>query len=470
MLYQGIQHNISDMPVWGYAGASSLANARRHSGGESLGSLAVKTELDYPLRTHYGPGSEITGHLILLYTPKSSTSGKTAELYGPMNLSLVFVGKISTATVFRNQGGQGLGAGMASSYGTSSAGSSATDLFSIVSPIQDSSLRIREGEIVKYPFTVIFPAGMVRDATEGTGFLDSEGTWTIAPPDEPPASAALPPSLHRVWVAGNRNGDEHRVNITYTLEPKLEMPGLDVAILNRMRDQANISYEQARPEASGIPRDTENLTTTISVRSAHFLPPEDQPHGFKAKTKALLSSSSHLPLLSLAVTIPDIPLHISIGRPIALTISARPNTDSTVHQLPTLEIKSYQLTLQSRVTSRSTTRTVQSDWTKACILQVLENQHEVLSFSKANDNTVRLITEPVHRLTSSFDNFGITLEYRMDVWLCFRFAGQEIKHVEQSYPVTVWPPPRQAYDAAPGSSRRVVGEDEDELPPYTPSS
>lgn len=457
------------MPVWGHpTGASALANSRRHGGGESLGSLAVKVEMDYPYKTHYGPGSEITGHLMLQYTPKSSTSGKTAELYGPMSLSLVFAGKVTTATVFRNQGGQGLGAGMASPYGTSSAGTSGTDLFSIVSPIKDTSLRIKEGEIVKYPFTVIFPAGMIRDAAEGTGFLDSEGTWTVAPPHETPASGELPPSLHRVWVGGPRAGDEQRVNIVYTLEPKLEMPGLDVAISNKMRDHAAISYEQARPEAAGMPRDMADLTSTISVRSAHFLPADEQPHGFKAKTKALLTSSSHLPLLSLAVSIPDIPLHISIGRPISITMTARPNTDSTVHQLPSIEIKSYQITLQSRVTSRSITKTLQSGWTKGCILQGLEKQHEFFSFSKANDNTVRLVTEPVHGLTSSFESFGITLEYRMDVWLCFRFAGHEIKHVEASYPVTVWPPPRQAYDAAPGSSRRAV--EDDELPAYSATS
>lgn len=451
------------MPAWGYAGADALAKARRHGAGESLGSLAVKAELDKPFKTHYGPGSEITGYLILQYTPKSSQNGKTAELYGPMSLSLVFTGKITTATVFRNQGGQGLRSGMASPYGTSSAGSSGAGLFSIVSPIQDTSLRIKEGEIVKYPFTVIFPVGTMRDASQGTGFLDSEGTWTVVPPSEPPASAELPPSLHRVWVGGPRSGDEHRVNITYMLEPRLDMPGLDVAISNRMRYHANISYEQARPEAAGMPKDTADLTTTLSIRSEHFLPPEDQPHGFKAKAKALLTSSSNLPLLSLAISVPDIPLHISIGQPISLTISARPNTDSTVYQIPSIDIKSCHLTLLSRVTSRSTTRTIQSDWTKACVLQAQNN--EVTSFTKANDNTVRLVTEPVQKLTSSFENLGITLEYRVDIDLCFRFASQEIKHVEQSYPVTVWPPPREAYDAAPGSSRRAVDE-VDELPPY----
>ncbi|KAK5114402.1 hypothetical protein LTR85_010224 [Meristemomyces frigidus] len=372
-----------------------------------------------------------------------------SDLFGPLRLDLVFQGRICGIV----------------SEATNASTMDKDDLLvsKNIRGVHDGPFRAIAYEVMRIHFRFAFPRH-ADPRTRVIGAVDNTGSWKWSNLAERDGVQDLPPSLPTKSVTFGGHGE---LAVEYWLEPKLEMPGIDVKFQYPDFKQ-KIRYDQARipqPPSSG----DSSMTSRLSTQSSGFVPENERPHGFREKTKAVFRSGEQT-TYCFDVLCTGIPQAISLGEIIAMEVAVRTNTHSTAPVNPAVQLDHCKIELVARTSVETTHRRPDSSLpTDTQVVRTLQGEATPPgSFTKAHNYTKLVRTQPVVELPTSFSIGKLCRTYKLRIELQFSIAGQT-RHARQDIPITVHPPVAPLTESAEAGSSRAgaaLGVDEEQLPAY----
>ncbi|OQO11225.1 hypothetical protein B0A48_05481 [Cryoendolithus antarcticus] len=414
----------------------------------SVGSLSAKVVLDDPKHIYCGNEEAVTGHVLVRYHSTSS-----AELFGPLSVSVTFRGRAKSKIYKNNGNNRTIYRGRA-------------PLFSFSKSIFDGPIKMIPNEAKEIPFALSFPSAVQQMLSQGN--WDADGRFSIDVGDP------LPPTFNIVY-----HGFAHRFDAftEYRIGTTLSMRGIDIKLPNA-DDESNsvlVPYEQQpTPISQALPL-PKTLNYNVRLQNALLMPESSRPTGFKAKTKALLSSDYypeyHFDVLTLC------PQKLFLGQPITLEIRIQPNeARSTAPVRPDITIPAGVLvSIQAQTVARAERGIFSSPESSGneTVLTLTASSPDLQEpFGKSNDWTKVVVTKPLFGVPSGFSTYNILRRYTVKVSFSVLAAGKSTK-VEKELSVMILPPVegevangdhgRGANMAGP--SRHVVGEDDAEVLP-----
>ncbi|KAK4545915.1 hypothetical protein LTR36_002479 [Oleoguttula mirabilis] len=419
-----------------------------------LGEIQARVVLNHPDRTHYGPCDPVTGSVHLKYYPRRYVGPddrvnhpEQSTLFGPLKLDLLFLGRVS---------------GIVSE--ATNSGTIHRDEMLVTKTIQalhDGPFNATSYEVVRIPFRFTFPAHADPKTRVG-GTVDDTGSWKCIGRKESDSDEELPPSFSMKF-AGHGG-----LVVEYWLEPKLQMPGIDVKF-QVLGSKQKIRYDQSRI-SQALPSGETLMSSQISTQSPDFMSEAARPQGFRGKTKAMFTSTEQAPYC-FDIFCTGIPQHICLGQIFAIEVALRTsNKQLTAHVDPEVLLDLCKFELVARTSIQIDQRRASSN--PATDTQVV---HTMLGdptpsgpFTKAHNYTKLVRTEPLVGVPASFAVGKLSRTYRLRVELQFRVAGQT-RHARQEIPITIHPPMVRATESTEAGSSRAgaaLAFDEEQLPAY----
>lgn len=235
----------------------------------SVSILRARVVLDRPYYAYTGTAEPVTGNILIKHTPQIKHMAADAELFGPLIINATFSGQISTMLCRNDK----------IPY------SSKTPLFCITSVIYDGPFKASPDEDNKFPFSFNFPEkAEPRKHPLFRGNVEPDSMATGV-------NGALPPSF-RINYLGFE--DQIDGSVEYRVRCEVEMPGIAIEVAG-LEFAPEVRYERSRIPIASAKRDTTTRNQPVRIRTSKLFSPDDQPHGFRQKSKALFRSSDKLP-------------------------------------------------------------------------------------------------------------------------------------------------------------------------------
>ncbi|KAI1300555.1 hypothetical protein F5Y03DRAFT_363742 [Xylaria venustula] len=422
----------------------------------SVGTLHTQIVLDEPAKVHCGPSDPVSGVVKIRYRPGQKNVG--AELFGPLTVSIFLHGRAKTK-VWKSNGQ------------TTSVYRGRAPLFSQKVLVYNDSFRVQPGELTVFPFTAFFPetayAAVMDDFNEDPRF--------ICHPNQP-----LPPSFQSSYRGfANR----YEAFVEYRVGVDVDMPRLQVDVLKPTKyAEPVVYYERPRHSRPTSPKPSD-WRGYVSVRNELLLPESERPAGFRQKTKALFGAG-HFPIYAFDWSCLA-PTQVHIGQPMCFEVNIKPReNESTAALIPQVQLKHFQIEISAHTQVRAHTSIFRSPGAEGnytvCQMMGVKDSNE--PFSKANDNTKIINTEPlgtrsrVGLFATSFATYNISHAYSCKISFAFQLTDK-MKYVDKEFLLTVLPPLETAPPPPPAvagpSSAPPQPEDienkESELPRYEPA-
>ncbi|KAF2164331.1 hypothetical protein M409DRAFT_25210 [Zasmidium cellare ATCC 36951] len=367
-----------------------------------LGKLSASILIDNPTRPRYGPNDPITGRLILRYNPATALFKKdpiTADLFGPLRINVVLVGQIRIK-IRRDRD-------LPTHHGGT--------LFAVPFHVYDGPFKGVVNTDYSFPFEARFPA-----IGDGGG--------------------SLPPTFASHF---SDYPDVVDVAVLYHMGAKVEMPGIDIKVTVPEGNNApQVRYDIPRPPLSFITDNTSVFSQRDRVQNEYLLPESLRPSGFKAKAKAVFSSSQ-FPVFAFEVFCTD-QKHIHPGQRLTFNVriirndKASSSTDGDF--FPTMTLEGFKADVKSSTVVDASSRIIgSSQCYDSKTVQSLTCQTKFpIEFRK--EWSADITTGPVMNHTTSFEHVKTSRTYKLKVSLSFKIANKSIKVVKEC-PVVMLPPP-----------------------------
>lgn len=393
-----------------------------------VGNLKCETKLDHD--TIHSPNDLVSGVISLTYHA-GDPSAKTQELFGPLLITISLRCHVK-AIVRENRTSHAF----ILFHEEYDAATESLRLF-------DGPFRMLEGEPQTFPIAIQFPGAM-----------------------------KLPPTFQTLYkVTAPRQTSSHQAKawVHYSLHVKVDMPGIDVDISN---PQASIEIRYKQVSSSPyIESNTREFERKMEVQTYNLLGEEDRPKTLLDKMKATAKRIPK-PLCKVQVNCSKVPATLPIGRRISFEMRVRAEpSEGAGAAISDITFVDGKVEIIAVTTLFATNE-------KGVDSPTLEHEQTVAklgvtkpdsgtAFSKANDSTQTITTEPVpNTLVASFEMKKLKRLYLMQMVMHLRVAG-EIVVVKKAMDLMLLPEaPSAIVQAGPVRAAAATEGGHEELPTY----
>ncbi|KAK3712585.1 hypothetical protein LTR37_009028 [Vermiconidia calcicola] len=403
----------------------------------AIGTLNAKLILDEPQRDHYGINDPISGNVVLTFEPSTCSKSKAAvslDLFGPLKIAIVFHGRAHTKISTKH-------------WTSPDIYHAPVDLFSAVSIIFEDSFRAEPRKPYYFPFTLDFPkdAELQRYRYEPDDRFDSE-----------PGVYALPPSFNNSCIDF---ANHYESQVEYRIGVDVSMPSLrlDIRIPHPQQYPRLKCSPPQTPSPINSPKPPQEITGRLSFSNELLLAEADRPTGLRQRAKAALTSD-YAPVYNFDWIL-QCPHDLHIGQPLVFDLRVRiRNAECTATLIPSIHIHSFAVELVSHVTVRGRKRFHNSLEASSNDIRLpmhrAQNQDSRTPFSKSNDWSKTISTDPLPLVSISFKSFSIQQTYHLKINGAFTVAEQR-KSFARRCEVSIHPP-LQSSTAGPSYSSAVA--------------
>ncbi|KAF2212854.1 hypothetical protein CERZMDRAFT_84464 [Cercospora zeae-maydis SCOH1-5] len=387
-----------------------------------LGKLEGRVAIDGISQPHFGPQDTVTGQVTLVYLPYSHIFKKnveTASLFGPLRLNIILAGRIRLR--IRRERSHAL-----------PTNHDAT-LFVTRFPVYSGSFEAEVSKEHTFTFKALFPQSL-----------------------EP-----LPPSFSLLF---HQVPDIVDIAVQYRLMADIDMPGIAIETI---ATPLEIKCDIARPSLTSIASSRTTFRLRTKVQNQHLLPSDQQPQGIKAKAKAIFTPTEQFPAFVLDIFCTD-QKYAYPGQQMKFEVTLRrDDSETTAPAVPDITLDSFKADLKALTVVDGSQRLmgppVITD--KSYAQSLLCETPLPISFSKSNDYSTYVVTKCLRSHASSFRHPKLSRAYVLKITMQLTVAKKILK-LSKDCPVTIVPAPSDDNEPpVAGSSRRVIGDVEDEVLP-----
>lgn len=208
--------------------------------------LQVRVTSDNPGKIHYGNETLVTGFVTLRFLPRIRSY--KVELKGPLVLDLVFEGSLK--------------ADFSSKFCPDT-----IKLFNQTANLHNGPFKADPDTDYQYPFAVTFPeAADPRETVSIALEREADGTLQYRRRITSVTVEDLPPSLSSKLMKndsslmGPDSGPTCRIDISYSLSARVQVPGIDVIVVNHSDGHAAVLY--------GLPKVPQDMDVNFDGESS----------------------------------------------------------------------------------------------------------------------------------------------------------------------------------------------------------
>lgn len=377
-----------------------------------VGSLSARVVLDDASQIYYGADRAVTGHVELSF--RSGLPNDT-ELFGPLQIMVVLHGRAKTKIWKSNGQRRTLYRGR-------------VPLMNVTHTIHDGPIRIPRNQLHKFPFAIGFPRDC-QSIPQVEGFSSDDAIFR---------ACDLPPTFDM-----NYHGLAHRFDAfnEYRMGVDVAMPGIDLSIVLPTKEmEPAVLYEQTRSLESDFEQMPLCYQHSMKIQNEHLLPESERPTGFKQRAKAFVTSD-YYPQYHLTVFVTT-PTHFCLAETIAFEIRVQPRLElCTAPVTPEITLTTCRVSISAQTVVRAERQVFYAHISRGneVLLQLNGVPDSQAPFSKADDFTKRIRTQPLTGIPSTFKTLNIARNYTMSIAFTLLGANKELSF-ERDVAFTLHPP------------------------------
>ncbi|GAB1733068.1 hypothetical protein NU195Hw_g2329t1 [Hortaea werneckii] len=408
----------------------------------AIGTLSAKVVIDQAKTPHYGRTDPVTGHVTLLYEPKTTRGNRIAppDLFGPLKLTVCLSGQSKTMIIKRGP------------KSDVSILRNSVPLISMTTTLHEGPFHAVPNEIHRFPFALQVPSSVDIQRTKG---------WEADTRFDRRLMSELPPTFHC-----DHFSNRFTAWIEYHVNTVVQMPGIDIKTMSPQTKSSSfensqepgIDYEPplvTRPIHAKAAKAQVEFSETLKLhKTAQLLPSEARPKTFKDKMKFAVNPKD-FPHASIDLTC-AYPRLIRPGEKMSFSVQASIPQDWGPSLLkPEIHLEAFSATLIGRAKVRHDRDVLEG---RVKIFQFTGRKEDLPPgpFDRETGTKKTMVMRAPRHAPVSFTTVNIAWEYKWDIECTVAVAGKKYT-VKERAPATM----EQRYGADEEASSGVAARSSD---------